>query len=221
MSSSDAHKSLNYPTSESPFDNSGHVVAQLLRSLQRSLDSDNLHLAGRDLSGRFAVTSRSEQAALVAGQHASKNRDRTFLWLRVRAAKADQSLRTMLSSGQGAEMRAHIAQVAARREGGPFLCGRVFQSVFAVVGVIETAHGLAIPLDELTGVELGIDHHGVRRGVTEQRLNDVHGRVVVQMFGCKDAPAIVWQQHERRAVCAASSSVDRDLADATANSLNA
>ena len=78
-----------------------------------------------------------------------------------------------------------------------------FRSVFAVVGVIETAHGLAILLDELTGVELGVDHHGVRRGVTEQRLNDVHRRVVVQMFGCKDAPAIVRQQHERRTVRAA------------------
>jgi hypothetical protein len=60
-------------------------------------------------------------------------------------------------------------------------------------------HGLAILLDELTGIKLGVDHHGVGRGVTEQRLNDVHGRVVVQMFGCKKAPAIVRQQHERRA----------------------
>ena len=146
------------------------------------------------------MTSRSHQAALVTGQHASKDRHRTFLRLRMRAAKADQSLRTMLSRRQGAEVRAHIAQVAARREGRPFFGGRILQSVFAVVGVIETAHGLAILLDELTGVELGIDHHGVRRGVTEQRLNDVHRRVVVQMFGCKDAPAIVWQQHKRRAV---------------------
>ena len=119
-----------YPTSESPFDNSGHVIAQFLCSLQRSLDPDNLHLAGRDLSGRFAETSRSRQAALVADQHAPKDRDRTFLGLRMRTAKADQSLRTMLSGGQSAEVRAHIAQVAARREGGPFLRGRVFQTVF-------------------------------------------------------------------------------------------
>ena len=97
-------------------------------------------------------------------------------------------------------MCAHIAQVAARSEGRPFRLSRVLQSVFAVVGVIETEHGLAILLDELTGIELCVDHHGVRRGVTEQRLNDVHRRAVVQMFGCKDAPAIVWQQHERRAV---------------------
>jgi hypothetical protein len=41
------------------------------------------------------------------------------------------------------------------------------------------------------------------------------------MLGCKDAPAIVWKQHERRAVRAAGSRVDRDLADAAANGLNA
>ena len=61
----------------------------------------------------------------------------------------------MLSSGQGAEVRAHIAQIAARREGGPFLCSRVFQTVFTVIGVIETAHGLAILRDELTGIGAG------------------------------------------------------------------
>ena len=92
----------SYPTSESPFDSGGHVIAQFLRSLQRSLDPDNFHLAGRDLSGRFAVTSRSHQAALVAGKHASKDRHRTLLRLRMRTAEADQSLRTMLSGGQSA-----------------------------------------------------------------------------------------------------------------------
>ena len=92
----------SYPTSESPFDSGGHVVAQFLRSLQRSFNPDNLHLAGRDLPGRFAVTSRSKQAALMASEHAPKDRRRTFLRLRMRTAKADQSLRTMLSSGQGA-----------------------------------------------------------------------------------------------------------------------
>src|SRR6266478_46194 len=45
----------SYPTSESPFDSSGHVIAQFLRSLQCS--PDNLHLACRDLASRFAMTS--------------------------------------------------------------------------------------------------------------------------------------------------------------------
>jgi hypothetical protein len=91
----------SYPTSESPFDSSGHVIVQFLRSVQRSFDPDNFYLAGRDLSGRFAVTSRSHQAALVTGQHAPKDRHRTFLRLRMRTAKADQSLGTMFSSRQG------------------------------------------------------------------------------------------------------------------------
>src|SRR5713226_6040243 len=93
----------SYPTSGRPFYSGGDVIAQFLRSLQRPLDPDNFHLAGRNLSGRFAVASRSHQAALVAGQHAPKNRGRTFLWLRVRTAETDQSLRTMFSGGQGAE----------------------------------------------------------------------------------------------------------------------
>ena len=92
----------SYPTSESPFDSSSHVIAQFFRSLQRSLDPDNLHLAGRDLSGGFAVTLRGRQAALLAGQHPPKDRYRTFLRLGMRTAEADQSLQTMLSGGQGA-----------------------------------------------------------------------------------------------------------------------
>jgi hypothetical protein len=46
-----AQKSTVYPTSESPFDDSGHLIGQFLRSLQYPLDPDNFHLAGRDLSG--------------------------------------------------------------------------------------------------------------------------------------------------------------------------
>ena len=206
--------------SERPLYRNGHVVAQFRRSLQCSLDPDNLHLAGRDLPGRFAVTSRSQQAALVAGKHTPKDRHRTFLRLRMRTAEADQSLQAMLSGGQSAEVSSHIAQVAARRKGSPFFGSRILQSVFAVVGVIKTANGLAILLDELTGVELGVDHHGVGRGMAEQRLN-VCGRVVVQMFGRKDAPAIVRQQHKRRAVQAAGFRVNRDPADRAANGLNA
>jgi len=118
-------------------------------------------------------------------------------------------------------VRAHVAQVATRCEGSPFLRGRVLQTFFAVVGVIETAHGLAILLDEVTRIELGVDHHSVRRGVTEQRLNNVHGRVVVQVFGGKNATAVVRQQRERRTVRAAGFRGDRDLADACANGLNA
>src|SRR5260370_17132077 len=104
----------SYPTSGRPFYSGGDVIAQFLRSLQRPLDPDNFHLAGRNLSGRFAVTSRSRQAALVAGEHAPKDRHRTFLRLRIRTAKADPSLRTMLSSGQAASVRTPLAHIATR-----------------------------------------------------------------------------------------------------------
>jgi hypothetical protein len=57
--------------------------------------------------------------------------------------------------------------------------------------------------------------------VTELRLNNAHGCVVVQMFGCKDAPAIVRQQHGGRTVRAAGFCGYRDLADAGTNGLNA
>ena len=70
-------------------------------------------------------------------------------------------------------------------------------------------------------IELGIDHHGVGSGVTEQRLNNVHGRVVVETFRCRDAPAIVREQYQRRTVRTAGSRGDRDLADMAANDLTA
>src|SRR5208282_822801 len=89
-------------TSQSPLNSGGNIIAQFLRSLQCSLDPDNLHLAGGDLSSRFAVTSCSRQAAPVTCQHASKDWHGTFLRLRMRTAEADQSLRTMLSGGQSA-----------------------------------------------------------------------------------------------------------------------
>jgi len=56
--------------------------------------------------------------------------------------------------------------------------------------------------------------------VTEEGLNNVHGRVVIQMLGGENAPAIVRQQHERRAVGALSSGADRKAANAIADGLN-
>jgi hypothetical protein len=72
--------------------------------------SDNLHLARRDLSGGFAVTLRSRQAALGADQHAPKDRHSTLFRLSVRTAEADQSLLAMLSNGHSAEVRAPMSR---------------------------------------------------------------------------------------------------------------
>ena len=45
------------PTSGRPFDSSGYVIAQFLRSPPCSVDPHHLQFAGRDLSSKFVVTS--------------------------------------------------------------------------------------------------------------------------------------------------------------------
>ena len=57
--------------------------------------------------------------------------------------------------------------------------------------------------------------------MAEPCLDDMNGRIVVQMFRGKNAPAIVRQQHERRAVGALSSGADREFANAAADGLDA
>src|ERR1700691_2374985 len=111
----------------------------------------------------------------MAGEHAPEYRHCTLLWLGVSAAETKQSFWAVFSGGQGAEMRAHIAQVTVGGEGSPLFCCRVLESLFSIVGVVETTHGLAILFDQLAGVKLGIDHDGVERGVSEQSLDNVNG----------------------------------------------
>ena len=126
----------------------------------------------------------------------------------------------MLTCGQSAEMCSHIAQVATGRKGCPLFLRWNLQAFLAIMRVEEAPDGLAILLNERSRIELGIDHHCVERCVTEEGLNNVHGRVVIQMFGGENAPAIVRQQHERRAVRALSSGADRKAANAIADGLN-
>ena len=84
------------------------------------------------------------------------------------------------------------------------------------VGVAR-AHGLAVLVHERGGVELGVDHHGVRAGVPEQRLDHVDRRVVVQMLGRERAPAIVRAQHELAAVGPARSRLSGETGEAGAD----
>ena len=49
-------------------------------------------------------------------------------------------------------------------------------------------------------VKLDVDHHGIERGVTEQRLDDVDGRVVVEVLGGEHPPAVMRAQHQLGAV---------------------
>ena len=76
------------------------------------------------------------------------------------------------------------------------------------MSVVEATYGLAVLFDQLAGIELGVNHHGVERSVSEQRLDDMDGRVVVQVFGGEDAPAVVRQQDQRGAIGATRTCTD-------------
>ena len=62
-------------------------------------------------------------------------------------------------------MRSHVAQVATRGESSPLLCRRVLQAIVAVVRVVQTADRLPVLFDQSGGIEVGIDHHGIRGGM--------------------------------------------------------
>ena len=155
----------------------------------------------------------------MACKHPSEDRHSALLRLRVGTAETDQTSRAMLTCEQSAEMCSHIAQVATGRKGCPLFLRWNLQAFLAIMRVEEAPDGLAILLNERSRIELGIDHHCVERCVTEEGLNNVHGRVVIQMFGGENAPAIVRQQRERRAVRALSSGADRKAANAIADGL--
>jgi hypothetical protein len=81
----------SYPTSEGTPDSSSYIIAQFFRPLHRSPDSDNLHLACRDLSSLFGdLAQRPSCSSWLAsmrreiGTHTSSaehahNRDRSVL----------------------------------------------------------------------------------------------------------------------------------------------
>ena len=57
--------------------------------------------------------------------------------------------------------------------------------------------------------------------MSKERLDDVHGHVVVQMLGREDAAAVVRQEHERTAVRPARARRDGHGAESGANRLDA
>jgi hypothetical protein len=91
---------------------------------------------------------------------------------------------------------AHVAQVAVSRERCPFHGGGVLEDICPIVCVVKAADSLAILLNKLTGVQLGVDHDGVDRSMSEEGLDHVDWSVVVQVFGGEDTPAIMWQQDQ-------------------------
>jgi hypothetical protein len=56
--------------------------------------------------------------------------------------------------------------------------------------------------------------------MAEQCLDDMHGRIVVQMFGGKHSPAIVWQQDERGAIRAPGFGKYGEFTNTAANRFN-
>ena len=161
----------------------------------------------------------SSETALMTSEHALEDWHSTLLRLRVRAAETDQPSRTVFSCRQGAKMSTHVPEVAARRERSPLLRGWVLEAIRAIVGVVKAADSLAVLLNKLAWIQLGVDHDGIDRSMSEEGLDYVDWSVVVQMFGCKDAPAIMWQQDERRTIGLACASSNGDRPDARANRL--
>ena len=153
----------------------------------------------------------------MAGEHAPEDREGALLGLCMGASKADQAPGTMLACGQSAKMRSHVTQVADRGKGSPLLCGRVLQAIFAIVCVVQAADRLPVLFDEPRGIELSVDHHSIRGGVAEQCLDDMHGSIVIQMFGGKHPAAVVREQHERRTVGTPGFSKDGEFTNAAAN----
>ena len=139
----------------------------------------------------------SLETAAMTGKHTSEYWHCTLLRLRVRAAQADQPSWTMFSGGQCAKVSAHVPEVAVRRERSPLLRSWVLEAICAIVGVVKSADRLAILLDKLAWIQLGVDHDGVERSMSEECLDHVDWSVVVQVFGGKDTPAIMWQQDQR------------------------
>lgn len=118
-------------------------------------------------------------------------------------------------------MRAHVPQVAADGKRLPFIRGGIAETVVAVKRVVQTTNRLPVLLDPRGGIELGVDHDRVEGRMSEERLDDMHEHVVIQMLGRQDAAAVVGQEHERAGVGSARASRDRDGAQAGTDRLDA
>jgi hypothetical protein len=82
----------------------------------------------------------------------------------------------------------------------PFIRGGIAETVVAVKRNVQATDRLPVFLDQRGGIELGVDPDRVEGRMSEERLDDVHGHVVVQMLGREGAAAVVGQEHERAAM---------------------
>lgn len=105
----------------------------------------------------------------MTSQHPSKDRRGTFLGLRMRTAQANETSRAVLTCGQCAQVRAHVAHAAVRGEGRPFLGGWIPQALAAMKGDIEAAGRFSIFFDQRLRIELGVHDHRIDAGMAEER----------------------------------------------------
>jgi N-terminal domain of anti-restriction factor ArdC len=169
------------------------------------------------LAGVVAVLAGFVQRPGVALQHATEDGQGALLRLGVAAAQTDQPAWAVLAGGQRADVGAHVSKRAARGGLGPLGLGRSAVRRGSVDVGVEAAHGLAVVGDELVGVELGVDHHRVDRGVPEQRLDHMDRGVGVEVLRCEHAPAVVRGQDQLGAVCVLGASLLRDPAEPAAD----
>jgi hypothetical protein len=179
---------------------SGDIVVEVVSAAQRAADALHLQLAGGDLPGGLTDSARAVQRGLVTAQHPLEDRGGTLLGLRRAAAQANQAQRALLAGRERTQVGAHVAQLQALREALPLVGVGGAEAVGAMEVQVGGAAGLAVLVDQRGRVELGVDHHGVRRGVPEQRLDDVDRRVVVQVLRGEHPSAVVRAQYKLTAV---------------------
>lgn len=127
------------------------------------------------------------------------------------ASQTDEASRAVLASGKRAQVRAHVSHAATCGKRVPLILGWISQRVLSIEVCVAAPDRLAVSLDQLVRVELGVDHDRVNRGVAEQRLDDVDRRVVVEMLGCEQASTVMRTHDQPRAValaCLLSTSVE-------------
>lgn len=98
------------------------------------MNTDEFQFAGGDLPGGFVVSLCGVLTSMVAAERAPEYRHCTLLWLGVCAAETEQDFWKVFSGDQGAEMRAHIAQVTGGR------CSLVRMQVLMLSPNPEHAH---------------------------------------------------------------------------------
>lgn len=77
-----------------------------------------------------------------------------------------------------------------------------------------------VSLDELCGIQLGVDHDGVHRGVTQEGLDHIGRRVVVEVLGSERPAAVVGPEPKGAAIGLAGAGGFGQITDVGADCLD-